>query len=82
MEKEQSKRLTASEAKAQTIGLTVDEILMEINTATKHGDSIYLVRPTKHVSPMVISELMSLGYKCYEFKDNVIGLNGIAIDWS
>jgi len=30
---------------------------------------------------MVIAELLRLEYKCYEFKDQVIGLNGFAIDW-
>lgn len=81
MEKDQSKRLTASEAKAQTKEFTIDEILKSIDANSKAGDCILLIHPNKYVSPFTIAELMRLEYKCYEFKDNVIGLNGLAIEW-
>ncbi|WGQ15594.1 hypothetical protein [Sphingobacterium faecium] len=73
--------MKASEAKEQTPELTIEEILKELDKSSKRGESIYLIHPTRFVSPMVIAELMRLEYKCYEFKDQVIGLNGLAIEW-
>lgn len=81
MEQEVSKRLSASEARAKTHFLTIDEILKEIDDCCKRGDSIYLIHPARFVSPMVIAELMRLEYKCYEFKDQIVGLKGLVIDW-